>query len=274
MAFTKITPTAAIEKTQHGGRAKCLQRLIRLDMPVPTTVALSFDAVYRISAGEMPDLDAMLSLFGEDLMVSVRPSSEDPDWGGPSAILNIGINDTVHEKLVQSHGETAANALYLRFIQAYAVNVARLDPDEFDTFEPSSPNALQEALKLYEEETDSYFPQDPKVQLAEILRSMARAWEGTTARLLRQAKSAPADAGLGLVVQKMALGVGRNICGSGVIYFVNHQTGQQEIRGRYLCKSQGRRVKRSRRPRCNVFDEGHAWPFDRRGSARYICRFD
>jgi pyruvate,orthophosphate dikinase len=63
-------------------------------------------------------------------------------------------------------------------------------------------------LDAYEHETDEPFPQDPAVQLAEVLRSMARAWEGTTARLLRQAKGAPAEAGLGLVVQAMALGVG------------------------------------------------------------------
>ncbi|MCI2399318.1 putative PEP-binding protein [Aliiroseovarius subalbicans] len=238
--FTEITPTAAIEAARHGGRAKCLQRLIRLEMPVPRTVALDFDAVHGVSAGEMPDLAAMLALFGPDPLVSVRPSSEDPDWGGPGAILNIGMNDAVHAKLVDSHGDAAANALYLRFIQSYAVHVARLDPDEFEA--PSAPTAaaVKAALDHYEEETDSYFPQDPEVQLAEILRSMARAWEGTTARLLREAKGAPADAGLGLVVQKMALGVGKGLCGSGVIQFVNAQTGHREVRGRYLCKSQGR----------------------------------
>ncbi|WP_289041786.1 pyruvate, phosphate dikinase [uncultured Aliiroseovarius sp.] len=240
MTFTEITPSATIEDARHGGRAKCLQRLIRLDMPVPRTVALSFDAVHRISTGDMPDLDAMLALFGPDPLVSVRPSSEDPDWGGPGAILNIGMNDAVHAKLISTHGEVAANALYLRFIQAYAVHVGRLDPDEFETFSIATDDALRAALDLYEEETESYFPQDPKEQLAEILRSMARAWEGTTARLLRQAKGAPADAGLGLVVQKMALGVGQNTCGSGVIKFVDGRTGHRKIRGRYLCKSQGR----------------------------------
>ena len=56
---------------------------------------------------------------------------------------------------------------------------------------------------------EAAFPQDPETQLAQVLRSMARAWEGTTARLLRQAKGAPADAGLGLVVQELALGSAR-----------------------------------------------------------------
>jgi pyruvate,orthophosphate dikinase len=34
-AFTEITPGAAIDPSRHGWRAKCLQRLIRLDLPVP-----------------------------------------------------------------------------------------------------------------------------------------------------------------------------------------------------------------------------------------------
>ena len=69
---------------------------------------------------------------------------------------------------------------------------------------------------------------------------MARAWEGTSARLLRQAKGAPADAGLGLVVQEMIPGVGIGECGSGVIQLVNSTTGEPQITGRYLSQSQGR----------------------------------
>ncbi|MEL7091032.1 MAG: hypothetical protein AAFN94_04785 [Pseudomonadota bacterium] len=37
---TLVTAKAPIADTTHGGRAKCLQRLVRLDLPVPTTVAL------------------------------------------------------------------------------------------------------------------------------------------------------------------------------------------------------------------------------------------
>lgn len=238
--FTEITPTASIAPERHGGRAKCLQRLIRLEMPVPTTVALDFAAVRALSRGEMPDLDAMLALFGPDPLISVRPSSEDPDWGGPSAILNIGMNDRLHARLSESHGAPAANALYLRFIQAYSVHVARLDPDDFEALSAPTAESVQAALAAYEDEMDEPFPQDVKIQLGEVLRSMARAWEGTSARLLRAAKGAPAEAGLGLVVQKMALGVGKGLSGSGVIQFVNGHSGAPEIRGRYLCQAQGR----------------------------------
>ena len=239
-SVTLITPTSAMAPDVHGGRAKCLQRLIRLDMPVPTTVALSFAAVKGIAKGQMPDMERVMGHFGPAPLLSVRPSSEDPDWGGPGAILNIGMNDARHAAMCESLGKPAATALYLRFIQSYAVHVARLDPEEFDL--PAEPTraALRAALGAYVAETDEMFPQDPAVQLAEVLRSMARAWEGTSARLLRQAKGAPADAGLGLVVQAMALGVGSGECGSGVIQFVDATTGLSRVTGRYLGQSQGR----------------------------------
>ena len=238
--FTRIRRVAPIATETHGGRAKCLQRLIRLDLPVPQTVAISFDAVHRIAAGEAIDINGLLAVFGDAPLVSVRPSSEVADWGGPSAILNIGMNDARHAELSESHGEEAANALYLRFVQSFAISIARLDPEMFEMDKGLDRAALQSALDAYQAETEEYFPQDPAVQFDEVLRSMARAWEGTTARLLRQAKGAPADAGLGLVVQQMALGVGPGESGAGVIQFVDSDTGQALIAGRYLGQSQGR----------------------------------
>ena len=244
--FTEITPSAAITAPSHGWRAKCLQRLIRLEMPVPRTVALPAATVRAIAVGQMPDTRAILALFGPDPLISVRPSSENPDWGGPGTILNIGLTLARQNSLVATQGETAANTLYLRFVQAYATHVARLDPDMFEAVEPNA-ESLRAALRAYEQEMEEPFPQDPARQLAEVLRSMARAWEGTSARLLRQAKGAPSEAALGLVVQEMALGLGlgQGECGSGVIQFVNPVTGAPQVTGRYMSQSQGRDAMRS-----------------------------
>ncbi|WP_121632141.1 putative PEP-binding protein [Tropicibacter alexandrii] len=237
---TLISPTSPMKVPTHGGRAKCLQRLVRLDLPVPRTVALSFDTVHDIAAGRMPDIAALIASFPEGALLCVRPSSEDPDWGGPGAILNIGMNDERYVDLSEKEGPESAAGLYLRFVQSYAIHVARLDPDTFDDIEDQGRAGLSAALRAYEEEAEEPFPQDPVVQLTEVLRSMARAWEGTTARLLRQARGAPADAGLGLVVQEMALGLGRGECGSGVLQLVDSVTGLPQITGRYLSQSQGR----------------------------------
>jgi len=237
---TLITPTAPMSAEVYGGRAKCLQRLVRLGMPVPTTLALSFDAVLQIAKEQMPDMAAILEPFGPAPLLSVRPSSLDPDWGGPGAILNIGMNDESYVVLSERVGEAAATALYVRFVQSYAIHVVRLDPDVFDFPNLSDASVLRAALETFEAEADEPFPQNVTVQLSEVLRSMARAWDGTSARLLREAKGAPVDAGLGLVVQALALGVGADESGSGVIQFVSSATGEPQIIGRYLSQSQGR----------------------------------
>jgi pyruvate,orthophosphate dikinase len=238
-AFTLITPEAAIAPATHGWRAKCLQRLIRLDMPVPRTVALPATTVKSIAQGHGIDAAGILAHFGDAPLISVRPSPENPDFGGPATILNIGMNPARHAALTTRQGAAAADAIWLRFIQSYAIHVARLDPDMFDQTTPG-PDAIAAALRNYAAETDDPFPEDPAVQLAEVLRSMARAWEGTSARLLRQAKGASDAASLGLVVQAMAQGIGQGISGSGVIQFVDPVTGAPQITGRYLGQSQGR----------------------------------
>ncbi|MDP1669457.1 putative PEP-binding protein [Phaeovulum sp.] len=238
--FVELTPTAPITTARHGWRAKCLQRLIRLDLPVPRTVALSCEGVRAIAAGQLPDTAKLVAMFGGDFLVSVRGSPENPEWGGPGTVLNVGMNDARRDILAARLGREAAEALYLRFVQAFATHVARLDPDMFSA--AASPTALAAALAAYEAETDEPFPQDPARQLADVLRSMARAWEGTTARLLRQAKGAPAEAALGLVVQEMALGIGPGLSGSGTIQSVDSITGGAQITGRFRGQSQGRRA--------------------------------
>ena len=161
---TLITPTALMSPVVHGGRAKCLQRLVRLDMPVPLTVALSFDAVHQIAIGEMPDMAAILAPFGDDPLLSVRPSSEDPDWGGPSAILNIGMNDARYAAMCTSIGTSAATALYLKFLRSFAVHVSRLDPEAFDIPANADEKTLAHMLEAYEFETDEPFTQSVEVQ--------------------------------------------------------------------------------------------------------------
>lgn len=238
--LTRITPSAAIDRACHGWRAKCLQRLVRMDLPVPPSFALPASTVQAIANGQRFDYSPLQELLSEgDGLISVRPSAVNPEWGGPGTVLNVGINDATHAHLAERIGQANADAVYLSFVQSYAINIARLDPD---LFSEEGDDALSQALQHYHDEMDEPFPQDPERQLAEVLRSMARAWEGPTARLLRQAKGAPADAPLGLVVQQMRLAIGPGLCGSGTIQFVDAVTGQPGITGRFRGQRHGQAV--------------------------------
>ena len=98
--YCEVTPSAAITPAAHGWRAKCLQRLVRLDLPVPMTVALPTQTVRAIAAGHTLDTRAILAHFGDAPLISVRPSPENPDWGGPGTVLNVGMNDARHAEIV------------------------------------------------------------------------------------------------------------------------------------------------------------------------------
>ena len=240
--ITLVTAMAPIEAARHGERAKCLQRLVRMGLPVPTTVALPFETVRSVAQGGPLDMDALLAFFGPAPLLTVRPSSQDPDWGGPGTVLLVGMNPARHAALSDALGAEVASALHRRFVETYAVQVARLDPDALAS------DTLEDALRTYEAETGEPFPEDPARQLMDVVRSMARAWEGTSARLLREARGAPAEAGLGLVVQAMALGVGPGESGSGVVQFVDAATGARRPWRGATCRSR-RAAWRSATPR-------------------------
>lgn len=137
--FAVVTPSARISAETHGWRAKCLQRLIRLDLPVPVTVAIPAASVRAIAAGQPVDCAGILAHFGASPLVSVRPSPQKPEWGGPSTVLNIGLNAARHAQLAETHGQEAADALWLHFVRGYAIHVARLDPDRFEGLTPAPP---------------------------------------------------------------------------------------------------------------------------------------
>ena len=236
LTYEPISAEAAIQKQLHGGRAKCLQRLVRLGMPVPESVGLSIPMVRAIAAGQRVDLAPLLDQFGSWPVLSVRSSPIEAAWGGPGTVLNVGMNRATEAYLASKIGGEAASELHLRFIRSYAVEIARLEDEIFD-IDYLTP---ERALEAFEEEMEEPFPQDIEVQLFQVLKSMARAWDGTTARLLRKSRGAPEDAGLGLVVQRMVFGRGRGASGSGVIQFVCPDSGDVQITGRYMEQSQGR----------------------------------
>lgn len=235
-----LDQSADVSAEIFGARATRLAKLSSLGLPVPLALAVSVDAVHGFAGGHLPDVSSILAPFGSRAIVSVRSSPVERDWGGPETILNVGLNDDTHKKLSQRIGKASATALYCRFIHDFAVHVARLDEDVFaDLGVGSDSQALKNALAAYEAEMDEAFPQDPEVQLAHVLRSLARAWDGTSARILRQAKGAPTDAGLGLIVQRMALGLGSGASGAGYVQFVKKSSGEPAVRGRFLTKGQG-----------------------------------
>ena len=113
----QITPSAPIGRETHGWRAKCLQRLVRMQLPVPPSFAIGADTVRLIAQGRAMPVDALRAIFAGSGLVSVRPSAAMPEWGGPGTVLNVGVNADLHARLAGQIGQTNADAVYLSFVQ-------------------------------------------------------------------------------------------------------------------------------------------------------------
>ncbi|MXU65517.1 pyruvate, phosphate dikinase [Rhodobacteraceae bacterium KN286] len=225
-----------------------------LGLPVPDGLILPADLVSEIATGApVPDLGAFP---GAPDILSIRSSPERSDWGGPTAILNIGLSDRETEKLAATIGAAPALDLYRRFIQSFGTGVAGLDPEDFenlyydqlklagldthDGLDAGHLSDLVDASKdFYADEVGEPFPQDPHDQLRAAIRAMAEAWARPSARILRQARGADPEAGTALILQTMALGIGQGLSGSGLVQMVDADSGKAVVTGRFLPQSQG-----------------------------------
>ena len=127
--FTEITTTADIKPQEYGARAKCLQRLIRLEMPVPLSVALPFSQVRAIASGhraaesirhlleegragireERPERDAAL-----ELELSDHPPLEQPRIDPPLRAAAAGSGFAEVEKVYDRHAAVSEARRCLR----------------------------------------------------------------------------------------------------------------------------------------------------------------
>ena len=232
----------------YGARAATQVALMDAGLPVPKAWGLSTEAVKSIANEDFPEDWPFLDELSTGCLVSIRVSPLERVWGGPDALLNLGMNQATCDILKAPLGTEASTALYARFIQDYSIKVARLDPEWFEELyllhtkdgKLDVDAVLGSSLALYDQNVGELFPQEPVRQLRKALRSFMKAWDGTTARILRMAQGAPSNAGLGLIIQEMALGLGRGESGAGVCQFVSVQTGEDMAHGRYLTQAQGR----------------------------------
>jgi pyruvate, orthophosphate dikinase len=245
-AVARLDAGDAVPADAYGQRANRLARLATLGLPVPTGVALSFDCVRGLAeGGPMPALPLDLA---PGRLVSLRASPGERDWGGPNAIVGIGLTERALPEIADRIGEAAALDLACAFVQTFGAAVHGLDPEDFEGLTQRmvreagvSGKAALGADRLrdlvaakkafYAEEAGEPFPEDPGDQLESAARAMARAWNAASARILREAHGAPADAGLGLIVMDRPLMPRDGLSGTGEMQAVDSATGARAIGG-------------------------------------------
>ena len=255
----------AVRAQIYGSKAADLARLHALGLPVPEGVALSFECVAALAAGgAMPGLP--IGLVRDGLM-ALRPSPEERSWGGPSAMLNLGVCQRTLGLLTDRIGVVAALRLHIRGVARYAQAIHGLDAEEVEALtrkrlrgaaEPQEEELralLADVEALYADVVGKSWPEDPAEQLEAAARAMAAAWRAPTARILRQAKGAPEAAGLGLVVQRLTLALAPGVSGCGSLQLVSGRTGAPELAGNFILRSQGSDASAAKHPLTRVEGE-------------------
>jgi len=262
-----------------GGKGANLCEMTQIGLNVPpgfvitTEACLAYLEKNQLPDGLMDDIKShMLALeqktgkgFGSavnPLLVSVRSGSAMSMPGMMDTILNLGLNETSLQGLIQqTANERFAWDAYRRFIQLFgeiALNIGRDHfKDSMDALKRKY-GALQdvdlntdhlrelanEFLAIVQRQSGKPFPQDPYEQLEIAIGAVFRSWMGKRAVDYRKQFKITRELANGTAVNicTMVFGNMGNDSGTGVGFTRNPGTGENVIYGEYLTNAQGEDV--------------------------------
>ena len=211
----------------------------------------------------------MNSKFGDPknpLLVSVRSGARASMPGMMDTILNLGLNDTVAEGMVEkTQNPHFVYDSYRRFVQMYGdvvlgmkpVNKEDIDPFEAIIEEVKSIRGIRldkdlnvDELKLLvarfktaiKEQTGKDFPTDPIEQLWGAICAVFRSWMNERAILYRKMEGIPDEWGTAVSVMAMVFGNMGETSATGVCFSRDAATGENIFNGEYLVNAQGEDV--------------------------------
>ena len=211
----------------------------------------------------------MNSKFGDPknpLLVSVRSGARASMPGMMDTILNLGLNDTVAEGMVEkTQNPHFVYDSYRRFVQMYGdvvlgmkpVNKEDIDPFEAIIEEVKSIRGIRldkdlnvDELKLLvarfktaiKEQTGKDFPSDPIEQLWGAICAVFRSWMNERAILYRKMEGIPDEWGTAVSVMAMVFGNMGETSATGVCFSRDAATGENIFNGEYLVNAQGEDV--------------------------------
>ena len=200
------------------------------------------------------------------LLVSVRSGARASMPGMMDTILNLGLNDTVAEGMVEkTKNPHFVYDSYRRFVQMYGdvvlgmkpVNKTDIDPFEAIIEEVKAIRGIKldkdlnvEELKLLvarfktaiKEQTGKDFPNDPIEQLWGAICAVFRSWMNERAILYRKMEGIPDEWGTAVSVMAMVFGNMGETSATGVCFSRDAATGENLFNGEYLVNAQGEDV--------------------------------
>ena len=258
-----------------GGKGANLAEMTNMDLPVPYGLTVTTDACkLYFKEGEMLNSDIESQIFEgikkiekktgkvfaskeNPLLFSVRSGSPISMPGMMDTILNLGLNDETIKSFIKDEDSTRfIYDSYRRLIMMFADVVKGADKEEFEKYltlyknKKNYENDLEltaddmikitnDYKKIYQKLVGEPFPQDPKIQLIESVKSVFKSWHNKRADVYRKMNNISDDLGTAVNIQQMVYGNLDENSLTGVLFSRNPATGENVLYGEYLTKAQG-----------------------------------
>lgn len=194
------------------------------------------------------------------LLFSVRSGARASMPGMMDTILNLGLNDSTINGLIEKTGDKRFTYdCYRRFIQMYSDIVLGIPREKFEKLmdELKEKKGLkydieltgddwQEIVRKFKNlvmaEKKRSFPGDPREQLWGAIGAVFNSWNNPRAKEYRRIYKIPNDWGTAVNIQAMVFGnMGENSA-TGVVFTRNPATGENKVYGEFLQNAQGEDV--------------------------------
>ncbi|GIU68783.1 MAG: pyruvate, phosphate dikinase [Candidatus Woesearchaeota archaeon] len=265
-------------KNLLGGKGANLAEMTRIGIPVPPGFTITTEACHlyyennkKFPIGLKEQVDENIKIlenkmnsgFGDvknPLLLSVRSGAASSMPGMMDTILNLGINDTVVQTLInKTKNERFAWDTYRRFIQMFGDVVMGVPHHDFEVelqkikdkrkvHLDTELNAadLKELVKNYKslvlKVTKKSFPEDPRTQLYMAIEAVFGSWNNPRAIAYRKLNDITGLKGTAVNIQAMVFGNMGESSGTGVCFSRNPSTGENKFYGEYLMNAQGEDV--------------------------------
>jgi pyruvate,orthophosphate dikinase len=261
-----------------GGKGANLGDMTRIGVPVPPGFTITTRACNAYLAADDSFPEGMLDQVSEKLtnieeatgkafgdaqtplLVSCRSGAKFSMPGMMDTVLNIGMNDTVVEGLIElTDDEHFVYDSYRRLVQMFGAVVLGVRDEPFehvleqyrdrrgvksdsDLTAEDFRSITEEFKAIVERFAGRSFPDDPSEQLGLAIEAVFRSWNGKRAIDYRNAAGIPHDLGTAVNIQTMVFGNMGEGSATGVAMSRNATTGEPHLEGDYLTNAQGEDV--------------------------------
>lgn len=264
-------------KNVLGGKGANLAEMTNIGVPVPPGFTISSElCIEYLKRKKYPkilkqDVEQGIKrvekltgkIFGDKnnpLLFSVRSGARASMPGMMDTILNLGLNDSTINGLIEKTGDKRfVYDCYRRFIQMYSDIVLQIPRKKFEKLLDIlkekkgikydielNGDDWQEIVKKFKKlvitEKKRAFPGDPREQLWGAIGAVFNSWNTPRAKEYRRIYKIPDDWGTAVNTQAMVFGNMGEKSATGVVFTRNPATGENKIYGEFLQNAQGEDV--------------------------------